>query len=491
MVYNKPMNKPSPMLASTWRCLSTGQQQAFTMVALVALALLVRAPFARWPLIADEGVYAYTAHWWTSGYTLYSDDLWMDRPQGIFAAYRVGMWLLGESVVALRLWGALWAAGTVPLVYLIARRFYSERAAVLAGLICAVYSASPQIEGFTANAELFMVLPATASLYLLLRGRPGWAGLLAGLAVALKPSGVSTGLLALVLFWRSQAPRRAYVRFGLGALAVPVVMLAHGMATVGLAQYLYSILGSRFSIHRPWPLLMALSQLVLTLPAWLPLTATSLLGQRQAERPGMRLVGWWLLTSLPGMAMGGGWYRHYYVQLIPPLSVLAGAALDALLRARRRQRTGFAIAFLASIALTMGLYMVISPKEGAARIFEKSMVTYEDEVSAYLRERTTPHDTIYVAYEGAQICYLTGRRSASPYLFAIHVNYQPGVYDSIIALIEEQRPKYIATSVFRGALEDRDERLTVALHENYRLVETIDLVEIYRRRELERVPGRP
>lgn len=479
-------------LQTAWGRLSAPQQRLCTLAGIVLLAVCIRAPFFRWPLIPDEGVYAYTARWWSRGYTLYSRDLWMDRPQAIFWAYRAGMWLLGGGTPALRFWGALWAAATAPLLYLIGRRFFSERAALLGALVYALYSAAAQLEGFTANAEHFMVLPSTAALYLLLRRRPGWAGLLVGVAVLLKPSAVSAGLLAVVWLWRERAPWRHYAALAGGALLAPLASLLQGLYTVGWADYSFAVLGSRLYIDRLWPLGMALGQLLLVSPALAPLTAAGLLGQRLAPRAGVRLIALWVLTALPGMALGGGWYRHYFIQVIPPLALLAGASLDALRAARLRaagpaatglgRRHGLALGLLATLLLTTGQYWLVSPQRGAERIFQKPLVTHGEQVAAYLQAHTAPDDLVYVAYEGAQICHLSGRRSASPYLFELHVSHLPGVYDELLAMLGAREPRYVVTTLFRGALSDPDERFTVALHANYELVETIDLVEIYRRR---------
>jgi hypothetical protein len=306
----------------------------------------------------------------------------------------------------------------------------------------------------------------------------------------LKPSGVSAGLLALVWLARERAPWPVYARYAAGAAIVPLLSLAHGAATVGVDAYLFALVASRGQIQRLWMLAVLLGQLVLTLPAWLPLTAAGLLGRRHLPHDGWRFVALWMLTTIPGMALGGGWYRHYFSQLLPPLAVWAAAALDGLLVNRRRQRLGLAWAALASIMLTMGPYLVLPRQTGAERIFEKPLVTYADQVAGYVRARTTANDTIYVAYEGPQLCHLTGRRCASRYLFNIHVANLPGVYDQIVALVNAREPKYVVTPLYRPALSDPDERLTVALAEHYDLVESIDLAQIYRRRGPERVPGR-
>ena len=171
---------------------ATVRSPAFLAVAAAAsLAVLVRVPFFFWPLLSDEGGYAYTAYWWFRGFTLYSDELWFDKPQAIFVVYKLGSLLLGDATWAIRLWGALWAAGTTVSVWLVARRLLDARAAVVAALLYAVFSAHTHIEGFTANAETFMVLPATLSAYFLLRRQPLMAGLMASAAVVLKPSGGS------------------------------------------------------------------------------------------------------------------------------------------------------------------------------------------------------------------------------------------------------------------------------------------------------------
>lgn len=486
----------SARLRAFWGRLSAPQRRLCALAAIMLLAVLARAPFFGWPLIPDEGVYAYTAHWWRQGHTLYSSELWMDRPQAIFWAYRLGMALLGGSTPALRFWGALWVAATAPLLYLIGRRHLSERAALLGALVYVLYSAAAQFEGFTANAEHFMLLPATAAVYLVQRRRPGWAGLLLGLAVMLKPSAVGTGLLALALLWRDGAPRRAYAAL-LGAAALaPLGSLAHGLYTVGWADYSFAVFGSRLYIDRAWPLGLALGQLLLVSPALAPLLAAGLLGQRYAPRQGVRLVTLWALTALPGMALGGGWYRHYFLQLVPPLALLAGASLDGLhvvagagprLAGRRRA----AWALLAALLLTTGQYLLVSPQRGAERLFKKPLVTQAGAVAAYLQAHTDPDDAIYVAYEGAHICHLAGRRSASPYLFELHVSHLPGVYEELLALLRDRRPAYVVTTLWRGPLSDPDERLTLTLNQNYDLVETIDLVEIYQRRTRDDPLGHP
>ena len=252
----------------------------FAVVAVAALAVAVRAPFFLWPLIDDEGAYAYTAYWWSRGLTLYSDELWFDKPQAIFVAYKAGSLLLGDATWAIRLWAACWAAGTTVVVWLIARRLFDGRVAVTAALLYALFSAHTHIDGYSANAKVFMLLPATLSAYYLLRGLPAAAGLAASAAVVLKPSGAGALLLAAAWFAYTRAGWRHWLRFAVASAALPVVALAHGILTVGLRDYLDAVVWQRFAVARPNPLTAAARALVNTFPVWAPLGSSRDLGCR-------------------------------------------------------------------------------------------------------------------------------------------------------------------------------------------------------------------
>src|SRR5215218_4908274 len=179
------------------------------LLAAVVLSLLLRLPFLRLPMVSDEGGYAYVAQRWLDGRGHLYDDLWVSRPQGIFAAYGVIQQSIGPTVTDLRL-GA-WLASVVTLVFVwrYAREWAGRGTAAMAASIFAVVAAAPTIEGFTANAEVFLCLPSAIALWLLLRLRADrWPALnllaiggLAGMATLLKPSGIVVWPIAIGFIW--------------------------------------------------------------------------------------------------------------------------------------------------------------------------------------------------------------------------------------------------------------------------------------------------
>src|SRR2546421_12145246 len=95
----------------------------------VVLAVLVRLPFWKAPLTADEGGYAEVARLWSRGATLYG-GAWVDRPQGLVLVFRA-LHLFGGSPLAMRAAAAVVAAPVVAATMLLTLRL--ARGGITAG----------------------------------------------------------------------------------------------------------------------------------------------------------------------------------------------------------------------------------------------------------------------------------------------------------------------------------------------------------------------
>src|SRR6476661_1346364 len=215
----------------------------------VALAVLVRLPFWKAPLTADEGGYAEVARLWSHGAILY-DGAWVDRPQGLVVVFRA-VHLIGGSPLAMRAAAALVAALVVAATMLLTLRLARGRiTAVTAGLLAATVGASPFIESFTLSGELLASLPAILSLLCFcgyLRASEGgraWltlagAGALTGIAVLIKQSAFDAGLAAVVfLLWRERRRGLAPAGILVAGAIVPVAIAAASAAR--LSDWVYA-----------------------------------------------------------------------------------------------------------------------------------------------------------------------------------------------------------------------------------------------------------
>jgi len=158
--------------------------------------------------------------------------------QSAFVAYEaLVITLFGNSLLPLQLLNAVWLAGTNVLVYLIAKRFLPEKAAMTAGVLYAIYPAPLFLAGVLTNQHLSVFLLYSA-LYLLLGKeltprRTLGAGTIMALGNAMRPIGVII-MLAAVLWLLIRALYRAALRSALHGLYVAASYFAVGAALSGL-----------------------------------------------------------------------------------------------------------------------------------------------------------------------------------------------------------------------------------------------------------------
>ena len=154
--------------------------------------------------------------------------------QSAFVAYEaLIIALFGDCLFPLQLLNAVYLAGTNVLVYLIAKRFLAEKAAMTTGVLYAIYPAPLFLAGVLTNQHLSVFLLYSA-LYLLLGKeltprRALGAGTIMALGNAMRPIGVIM-MLAAVLWLLIRAAHKADWKHILYGAAV-----AFGYFSIGAA----------------------------------------------------------------------------------------------------------------------------------------------------------------------------------------------------------------------------------------------------------------
>ena len=447
------------------------------LLAVAAASVVLRIPLLDVPMINDEGGYAYVARFWSPDYQLYR-DIPFYRPQAIFYLYRAILATLGDDVVAFRLFAGIWNAATVVCVGLLGRAAYTSRAGLAAAGVFAVFSAGPSMEGFTANAEIFAQLPIVVSALMAWHRKWLWAGLAAAAAVLLKPSGVSAYLLAVGWAFATGASipgaLRVSVPFGLGLL--PSVL--HG-AWIGWEHYWENLATHRtqyadaesLALGTQWARLS--SAVGRTVASWGVPGALALVGlARRWGRPELFAM-LWIGTSAVGMAMGGFWFEHYFIQLMPPLALLAGAGL----RSWPRDRSGLLLSV--PVVLALGAFSkdvrlwVADPVEVSWALYAKPGYTVQREVVEHLESATSEDDRIFVAFSQAEIYYLARRKASWPYMWLADFEYSQEIFDGAVASIREREPALVVVfqppPAHRMSMND----FLGLLSEGYDLVHTV------------------
>jgi 4-amino-4-deoxy-L-arabinose transferase-like glycosyltransferase len=482
-------------------------------------------------MISDEGGYAYVAQRWLDGRGTLYDNLWVSRPQGIFLAYGLIFHTIGTSVAALRIGAWIVSILTLLIVWRYASAMSGRRTARLATLVFVVIAGSPAIEGFTANAEVFMALPAAGCAMLLLTAsRSGWRtkhllaiGALVAVATLLKPSGIV--MMPVAVAFAAVAPeaspraiirRSGWMMAGFGLTLLPAFV--HGYL-VGWHNFVFAAITYRIthqstatnSLHhhihalydlfsRVWPIALAAA-----LPSlirwwsqpdrgrrfWAPEISPARVGivswsegwpRVQPGDEATLLLRLWLIGCLVGIAMGGDWWFHYLIQIAAPLAIwLAASLLDVrkLLGYHGRWILGLTVALLLLFP-----YSVVAQGNRVAitrAIYGHPGYPDQIPVAEYLKEHSPPETPIFVAFDQAAIYYLADRPSIYRYLYDQELRAIPGTQDELIALIESPyRPMYIVGTRQVAPFADRGQAFWSAVSRHYHFETSIRGVPIYR-----------
>ncbi len=327
-------------------------------VALLGLTAALRAPsFARVYLSDDEAIYAAVGRAVAAGGRLYVDAV-DHKPPAIYWLYGAASRLAGDradmALVHALLILVVWATALV--LGAVTRRLapdtpHADRAAALLYVVFTTTMIS--FDSLAANAELWMMLPASLSVLLVLDERVDWrralaAGVLLSAAAAFKyQAAVQLPLLILPLALQSatRLPERAVqLVAAMAGLALPWLLMAWWFRSRGdLGETLYwfrfnfAYIGAGTEpgevVRRAVPRIA-----FVVVPAALLYFAAAVGAMRAWRESGTRgqwLLAWAVLCAFAVFA-GGRFFGHYFHQFTAPLAVLAAPVLVALLASRRR-----------------------------------------------------------------------------------------------------------------------------------------------------------
>ena len=373
---------------------------------------------------------------------------------------------------------------------LLALRLAGRITAVLAGLLAATAGSSPFIESFTLSGELVASLWAVLSLLAFaayLRARSlAWlfaAGLLAGMAVMTKQSAIDAGLAAgAYLVWRER--RRALRPLGVLALGVAIPVAVAAAAAPRLGDWLFAVVGYR---GRGDSLLTGSFQDRLHMlgdslpPAAKALTLLVLLAA-VGWKASPLLMRLWLGAALLGFLGGGNSHPHYYLQLVPPLAVLAGVGAERLLVLRPRVTAlACAAAVTASVALAGPLWFA-GAREQAKEIWPHDPHLLHDQaVADYVKAHTHPGQKVFVLWAAADVYYLADRDPAFKYMWFRNIQTIPHALRDARRVLAAKRPALVVVAQPPGSLDHSGKTARILTRE-YRLEARVDGVPIYRAR---------
>jgi 4-amino-4-deoxy-L-arabinose transferase-like glycosyltransferase len=498
------------------------------LVLLAGLVLFLRLPALPQSVIDwDESIYLLMARSMLQGHAPYT-VIWDHKPPGLYMLFVLAQILFGQTVLAMRLLAVLAVTATTFLLWLYGRSLLGGWAiGALAALFYALFSL--QNGGMASNAEILLA-PFTTAAFLLLGWRTGVpatiqpgrrltflaVGLLLGAAIQIKTVAGMELLAALALLGLTPLLNRRTGRplqLGETALAaglvvvgalLPLLAAAGAFAITGhFADYFYAnftataIYLRAASPQALAPVARALLDQARGAPLlWLAALAALPLAwiiRRRHPRVTLDLLvlGVWLAFALAAPLLSRRLFPHYFLQVLPPLSLLAAAVIVQAVRldsALPRARQALLISLIVAIGLVQPAARPLrrSLEEAQALLRRTPRVELLVYTAGYLRERMAPDDTLFIAEGEPILYYLTGAPIPTRYALPAYLNRPDmAAITGIEPLAELERimalrPRYVVL------LEEyqRDpaflDHLQAYLAEDYLLERSIQGILLYR-----------
>jgi len=471
-------------------CLSTETpierifRSRYLTFALLALFILlfagIRYRLRALPLERDEGEYAYIGQLLLQHIPPFRLAYSMKLP-GTGAAYAVLLALFGQSASGIHFGFMLVNVIAILLVYLLGARLPGPLLGLIAGVTYALLSIGITVEGFAAHATHFVVPAVLAATLLLLRAIERnramlllLSGVLFGAGYVMKqqasPFIVFGALYLVICDFRSKASVQRVVQrqavYWIGAAlpyAVVCLLLWHAGVFRSFWFWTFSYASQYVSANPVWPALRFLRRQlpVIVFPAfpmwWLALLGLSALIWKRRLCKFPLLVVSFLVFS--GLAVCPGWYfrLHYFVLLLPAVSLLAGLAILAAVRWLYAWKQSnalaalplllFAAAFAWSIFYQREVFFRMSPVEFSQVHYYQSAFSEAQDVAAYIREHTNEDARIAVLGSEPEIYFYSHRHSATGYIYMYPLiethKYAGQMQADMIREIETSRPEIV------------------------------------------------
>ncbi|HYL98799.1 MAG TPA: glycosyltransferase family 39 protein, partial [Blastocatellia bacterium] len=359
------------------------------LLILFLASLALRIVYARF-LFEDDGLWLTAAQQILRGKALYR-EIYFDKPPVLPLLYAGLLYMFGSHLLTIRIFTVLYSLAVSAVLYLLAFRLYGRREAIISASAFTVFSTcfvTGHAQGL--NTDFLMTLPYALGAYLFIEcvhsgnGKAGkkdvayavFAGMCTGVAFQTNPKGVFDLFFFLILSIlvgfgsmdvdRSARKRRVFCLLLLaccGFAIACVPFLAYIRATGSFSAYANDVWKWGTVYARYYPLstglkdglrisagyfavnnLLALALVLVVIETTrlfrMSRTAKSAQAgsarfeprseQNRVLRANMSLL-LWLGVSYAGLAIGGRFFSHYFFEILPALSAIAGPGLVLLI----------------------------------------------------------------------------------------------------------------------------------------------------------------
>lgn len=454
------------------------------LLGVIFLVVLIRSNFLNIPFERDEGAYGYYGKLLLEGKIPYK-DFYEQKFPGIFYFYGMMVGIFGETVKGMHIGFMLLNIGTIILLFAASRRLFSPLAGTITAITYAIVSITPNLSGFTIQGEHGVSFFISLGIYfysVTLKNKT-WKyyflmGLALGCAFMTKTSGmflVLWGGIAIVIDFFFDGDKRTVKEFfrrtliysGGVFLVIGILFLIIAMkgSFTEMLYWSYQI-PKRYVSRVPWEegkkyldytyqaitkdykffwmhAAFALVVIVLKNITWrMKLTIIT-------------LIGFSSLTIFPGFYF----YGHYWIQILPGLSILAGLtfyAFNDVIQNRAGVKSPnvkyiyvavFIIATFMHLNKNKDYYFNPNYERILRTVYGNNPFPETAKIGEYINANSTPEDNIVSIGSEPEIYFYTKKHCPSRHAYfsalvdnvAEHKEWQR----EFVRDVEKAKPRYI------------------------------------------------
>jgi len=451
----------------------------------IALNAIIHIKLMRFPLVRDEGEFAYIASLILSGSDLY-DFAYNYKLPGVSAIYSLFMLLFGENLLAVRIAGAIVNLLGVFTIYKLAKKLFNKDIAAYTALSYSLLSDDFSVIGYSAMSEQFVNLFIISGFLALLKAINTskmvhffFAGFLAGLVFTMKQSALFLTMVPVLffgyhnLFANKENNQKFFQKLVslLSGIALPYLIIVLIVLKQGTVELFYKwtlIYPSSYSkiISIDEATGIFIKSLRYVTNHYIEIWAFSLIGFfiflfskfSVSKKFLIILFGFFGFVSVSA----GFYFRyHYFIMILPLIAISFGFFFNSIIKSTAKFNQTFKSILLVLIVLISGSYIFNKTKiyfkhdtKTLVRKFEGRNPYYEAMiVSDSLNSILKPDDKLAILGSEAEIYFYTKAKPATGYLFTYELvkphKYNLQMQKEMIGEIEKNRPKAIVYANIR------------------------------------------
>ena len=440
---------------------------------ILSITLLLSFPYSNVGLERDEGSYLLIASKILRRGVPYK-DITENKPIALYFFLTIPVYLLGSWINGLRVFGFILIALTAFIIFLIGKNLKDIELGFLSSFIFILLQLfTPLMLGFLILSENISNLFIVLAIYLLLSKKlsPGVAfliGILSSFAFLTRQTSLFlVAIIPLYIYYNKEIKQKFdfICYFLLGITLLIAIAAFYLFLNSALWDALYNTFLSMLDPYGPYATYDAGSLTSLKFYALfyfisdkLVIIFLMLLGIINLQNIKDKFILLWFFVSLISAQISPSMYLHYYIIILPALSLLVGIGSKSILEGgkifyeNKKIYHLFTLIFIIALSILLILqfsyfapYPLFAMDTGKAYI---DTLSYNEEILIANFIRNTSYDeNIFVFPSEPQIYYLTGKDSISKMPLFNDVWFANANYSEINRLIlqplSEKRPKYI------------------------------------------------